>query len=50
MNINFFKHFFRCKYAPICPYYRKDAFTCNIVAEKNYCGKYREFEEERVEK
>lgn len=41
------KSFFqkKCPYANDCPYYRKDAKTCQSpTAENGYCGQYRERE------
>ncbi len=37
----------RCPFHASCPYYRKDAYTCNQGArlKLRYCGKDREFME-----
>jgi hypothetical protein len=46
----------RCKYKKICKYYQEDSRTCNSsfmfdgFPDRNYCGKYREFEELKNEK
>lgn len=37
----------KCKFKHKCIGYRKQSYTCNKFANRNYCGKYREFKKEK---
>ena len=39
-----------CKYRKKCEYYRKESYTCSKAFDKEYCGKYREFLKEFLNK
>ena len=42
------ENMFKCKYRKQCELYDEDSCTCNSLwADRNYCEKYREFENKK---